>query len=95
MCNNNLACKYNITDNNCAKMCFLIEIIFILKAIKSHLKVHMINIIMLSWSFLMKLTKLANTAVYQIPFQSCVYIEDFQEWSFHIKIMKLEKENTS
>ena len=39
---------------------FLLEILFILKAIKSILKSHMINRILHSWSFQIKLMKLAK-----------------------------------
>ena len=39
---------------------FLAEIILILKAIKLHLKGHMINRILHSWSFHMKFMKLAE-----------------------------------
>ena len=41
-------------------MRFHIEVMFILKAIKSHLKGHMINRILHSWSFHMKCMKLAK-----------------------------------
>ena len=41
-------------------MRFLIEIIFILKAIKYHFEGHMINRVLHSWSFHMKFMKLAE-----------------------------------
>ena len=41
-------------------MCFLLEIVPILKAIKSHFKGSMINRILYEWSFHMKFMKLAE-----------------------------------
>ena len=37
-CNNTLAQTCNVIDNDCVSTGFLIEIVFILKAIKSHFK---------------------------------------------------------
>ena len=60
-CNNSLARTRNVIDNvrvNNASQ-FLIEIIFILKAMKSHFKNHMINKILHSSSLHMKFVKRA------------------------------------
>ena len=44
---------------------FLLDIMIILKAIKSHLKGHMINRILHSWSFYMKFMKLAEDSFHK------------------------------
>ena len=58
--NNNLARTRNVIDNVCVRNVLFIEILFILKAIKSHFKGHMINRILHSWSFHMKFMKLTD-----------------------------------
>ena len=56
-CNNTLARSCNITDDVCVNNTFPYWKIFILKAIKSHFKCHMINRIIHSWSFYIKFMK--------------------------------------
>ena len=51
MCNNTLARTRNVIDNVHVNNVFLIEIVYILKAIKSHLKGRMINRILHLLSF--------------------------------------------
>ena len=60
MCNNTLARTRNVIDNVRVSNAFLLEIMVILKAIKSLLKGHMIKRILHLWSFLMKFMKLAE-----------------------------------
>ena len=60
MCNNTLARRCNVIDNVRVNNAFLVEIMFIFKAIKSHFKGHVINRILHSWSFHMKFMKLAE-----------------------------------
>ena len=55
-----LARRRNVIDNVHINKEFLIEIVIILKAIKSILWGHMINRILHSWSFNMKFMKLAE-----------------------------------
>ena len=50
----------NVIDNVRVNIRFLLELMFILKAIKSCLKGHMINRILHEWSFHMKFVKLAK-----------------------------------
>ena len=61
-CNNTLAHTPNVIGNIRVNnvLTFLIEIMFILKTIKSHFEIHMINRILHSWSFHMKFMKLAK-----------------------------------
>ena len=55
----------NVIDNVRASKGFHIEIMFIVKAIKFQFKGHMINRILYSWSFHMKLMKLAEGAFHK------------------------------
>ena len=50
-CNNTLALMRNVIDNVHVNNAFHIELMFILKAITSRLKGHLINRILHSWSF--------------------------------------------
>ena len=47
-------------------LCFHIEIMIILKAIKSHIESHMISRNLYSWSFYMKFMKLAEGSFHEI-----------------------------
>ena len=57
---NTLVRRRNVIDNVHVNKAFLIEIIIILKAIKSILWSYIINRILHSWSFHMKFMKLAE-----------------------------------
>ena len=59
-CNNTLAYRPYVIENVRVNNAFLLEILFILKTIKYHLKGHMINRILHSWSFHMEFMKLAE-----------------------------------
>ena len=68
-CNNTLARTRNATDNvPVSTMCFPVEIMFFLKAKKKQniLKCHMINRILLSWSFQMKFMKVAESSFHEV-----------------------------